>query len=101
MDKKFRIEYLPIAKRDLLEVIDYIRKDNPAAANQFLDDFDNNVSKLEEFPLMGQVPNDRRLEFLGYRMLVIGSYLVFYVVKEDYVEVRRILHGRRKYLFLL
>lgn len=101
MDKKFRIEYLPIAQRDLSEVIDYIRKDNPSAANQFLDDVDNTVSKLEDFPMIGQVPKDKRLAFLGYRMLVIGSYLVFYVIKDDYVEIRRILHGKRKYLFLL
>ncbi|WP_420889704.1 type II toxin-antitoxin system RelE/ParE family toxin [Halanaerobium congolense] len=36
-------------------------------------------------------------------MLVIGSYLVFYVVFENkkIVEIRRILHGKRKYNFLL
>ena len=50
---------------------------------------------------MGVIPNDLRLKSLNYRMLIIDNYLVFYVVKDCIVEIRRILHGRRKYAFLL
>lgn len=101
MSKKYRIEYLPVAQKDLTEIIEYIQKDNPSAALAFLDEIDETISKLENFPFMGQVPKDRHLEYLGYRTLIIGSYLVFYVVKEDCAEIRRVLHGKRKYSFLL
>lgn len=101
MAKKYRIEYLPIAQKDLTEIIEYIQNDNPSAALNLLDQIDETVSKLEDFPLMGQVPKDRRLEYLGYRMLIVDNYLIFYVVKDNYVEIRRILHGKRKYSFLL
>ncbi len=101
MAKKYRIEYLPIAQKDLTEIIEYIQNDNPGTALNLLDQIDETVSKLEDLPLMGQVPKDRRLEYLGYRMLIIGNYLIFYVVKDNYVEIRRILHGKRKYSFLL
>ncbi len=101
MNKKYRIEYLPIAQKDVTEIIEYIQKDNPSAALAFLDEIDETISKLEEFPFMGQVPKDRRLEYLGYRTLIVGSCLVFYVVKENYTEIRRVLHGKRKYSFLL
>jgi plasmid stabilization system protein ParE len=50
---------------------------------------------------MGVTPKDRRLELLGYKILVIGNYLVFYVVRDDVVEIRRIIHGKRNYEFLL
>lgn len=100
MTKKYSIEYLPIAQKDLEEIIQYVQKDNPSAAENFLTDFDETVSKLGDFPLMGQVPKDRRLEHLNYRLLIVGNYLVFYVVEDNYVEIRRILHGRRKYSFL-
>jgi len=33
--------------------------------------------------------------------LVIGNYLVFYVIKGKTVEIRRILHGQRRYDFLI
>jgi len=101
MDSKFRIEYLPIAAKDLTEVLDYIRIDNSTAALRIIDEIDRTISKLAHFPFIGQVPKDPRLIHLNYRMLVVGSYLVFYVVFEDVVEIRRIMHGKRKYDFLV
>lgn len=49
------------------------------------------------------MPKDNLLQYKGYRILIIQSYLVFYVIKENFleVEIRRIIHGKRKYVFLL
>ncbi len=101
MGKKCRIEYLPVAQNDLTEILEYIQKDNPSAALNFLVQIDEAVIKLEDFPLMGQVSKDRRLQALNYRMLIVSSYLIIYVVMDNVVEIRRILHGRRKYGFLI
>ncbi len=101
MKKKHKIKYLPIAQQDLVDIFDYIKEDNPSAAATFIDKIDKSISKLELFPQLGVVPKDDRLEFFGYRMLVIDSYLVFYVIIENRVEIRRIIHGSRKYSFLL
>jgi addiction module RelE/StbE family toxin len=101
MKKKLKIRYLPIAQQDLIEIFDYIKEDNPSAATSFINKIDKSISKLELFPQLGVVPKDDRLEFLGYRMLVIDNYLVFYVLFENFVEIRRIIHGSRKYSFLL
>jgi plasmid stabilization system protein ParE len=51
----------------------------------------------------GKKPDDENLNSKGYHIFIIGSYLVFYVVfeKEKIVEIRRIIHGKRKYKFLL
>src|SRR5271157_3217506 len=101
MVENFRIEYLPIAQEDLNDIIDYIQKDNPDAAELFADRLDKAVSNLARFPKSAHVPNDERLQNLGYRMLVIDKYLVFYFIKENLVEIRRIIHGSRRYSFLL
>lgn len=100
MDKKYKIEYLPIAEEDLSNIIQYIMLDNPDAALSMADKLAQSISVLELFPESGTIPNDIRLQALKYRMLVVDSYLVFYVVKDDIVEIRRILHGKRKYNFL-
>ncbi|WP_407310366.1 type II toxin-antitoxin system RelE/ParE family toxin [Desulfosporosinus sp. SB140] len=100
MSNKFRIEYLPIAEKDLTEILEYIQIDNPTVALRLLDDIDKTISKLVYFPYMGHVPKDQRLIQLNYRMLVVENYLVFYVILDDIVEIRRILHGKRKYDFL-
>ncbi len=100
MSNKLRIEYLPIAEKDLTEIIEYIQIDNPTVALTLLVEIDKTISKLAYFPYMGHTPKDQRLIQLNYRMLVVENYLVFYVVLDDVVEIRRILHGKRKYDFL-
>lgn len=97
MDREVR--YLPAARRDLLEILDYIQKDNPAAATRFIDLVDERVSRLGRFPEMGREIKDERLRRLGYRMLVVENYLAF-VVRDDAVEIRRVIHGARRYEFL-
>lgn len=58
MNKKYNIYYLPIARKDLVDIIEYIQADNPNAALNFLDQFENTISKLEDFPYMGATPKD-------------------------------------------
>ena len=101
MEKKYRIEYLPIAEQDITEIVEYIMLDDPTTALSMLNKFDEAISILEYFPFSGSTPNDIRLQALNYRMLMVESYIVFYVVLDKTIEVRRILHGKRKYNFLL
>ena len=101
MSKKYMLEYLPIAEKDLTEIIEYVQLDSPQSALNLLDEIDSTISKLEDFPYIGKIPKDARLQYLNYRILIVSSYLVFYVVKDNIVEIRRILHGKRKYDFLL
>ena len=101
MEKKLPIKYLPSAAQDISDIIDYVALDNPSATLNLLNQFDESVSILAYFPYSGSIPNDQRLQLLNYRMLVVGSYLIFYVVQNEFIEIRRILHAKRKYDFLL
>jgi toxin ParE1/3/4 len=99
--KAYGIRYLSTAQKDLFEIFEYILKDSPEAALDQIERFDHSVGHLASNPLLGAVPNDERLRKLGYRILVVDKYLVFYVIKERIVQIRRILHGARQYEFLL
>ncbi len=99
--KRRRVVYLPSAQRDLLEAFEYVRKDSPAAAATWLQRIDKALGRLASFPLSGPLPKDRRLAARGYRMVVIDEHLAFYIMRSRSVEVRRIVHGRRRYEFLL
>jgi len=101
MSKEYEILYLPTAERDLYEIFDYIKKDSPAAASSMLERIDAAVSHLSINPELGVVPRDTRLKNLGYRMLIVEKYLVFYVVKEESIQIRRVIHGARRYEFLI
>src|SRR5665648_1009468 len=100
MKNKYPIEYLPIAEKDLIEILEYVQIDNHAAALQPLDEIDKAIYKFAYFHYMGYIPKDQRIIQLSYRNLVVENYLVFYVVLDAIIEIRRILHGKRKYDFL-
>ena len=97
----YKIIYLQTAQKDLDDIFSYISKDNPAAAGSLLENVDQTITQLAVNPELGRVPNDHRLKMMGYRMLVIQRYLVFYVIKKRTVQIRRIIHGARRYAFLL
>ncbi len=90
-----------MAERDLSEIFEYISRDSPSAALSLLDKIDKDVSRLAEFPQLGKTPQDNRLQKIGYKILIINNYVVFYVLKQKPVEIRRIFHGKRKYEVLL
>ncbi len=101
MSGLYEIRYLATAESDLEEIFDYIMQDNLTAAASMLEKFDDAISRLAHNPHLGAAPRDDRLRRLGYRMLIIGDYLVFYVVKSEMVQIRRVIHGARDYRFLL
>jgi toxin ParE1/3/4 len=97
----FTIRYLSTAQRDLVEIFEYIRKDRPGATSGLLEKFDKSIAALAANPYLGVIPKDERLKRLGYRILVVDKYLVFYVLKPKTVQIRRVIHGARRYNFLL
>ena len=101
MSVPFEIRYLPTAENDLDDIFDYIMIDNPSAAVSILEKFNHSISQLAFNPELGVVSKDDRLKKMGYRILIIGKYLVFYVVKANIIQIRRIIHGARQYNFLL
>jgi addiction module RelE/StbE family toxin len=97
--QKYKIEYLPIADRDLAEIFSYIAVDlaAPQAASDLLDKIDQAVQALDTFPYVHSVYRSTELytEPFEFRVLVVASYLVFYYVAEDTVTIARIVYGRR------
>ncbi|HWR39100.1 MAG TPA: type II toxin-antitoxin system RelE/ParE family toxin [Patescibacteria group bacterium] len=98
---KHEIHITEAAVQDLTDMIEYISFDNPSAALQLADDIERQVYQLEDFPLLGTIPKNRRLANKGYSMLIANDYLVFYIVSDAIVEIRRIISGKRHYSQLL
>jgi len=101
MTNPYTIRYLKTAENDLIDIFDYIKQDKPSVAATYLERFDHMISQLASNPFIGMVPKDGRLKKLGYRILIVDKYLVFYVVKSKTVQVRHVIHGARQYEFLI
>ena len=92
---KYRLEYLPIAVADLDDIFIFVADNSPQAAMELIDRIDASIAGLESFPEMGLIAKPPRLARKGYRVLIVDDYLVFYVLLDDIVEIRRIVSGKR------
>lgn len=101
MKGKCEVRLLTQAREDFLEIVDFIAKDKPSAAEKMADRFENAFQILSENPLAGRQPREERLRLLKYRYLIIGSYLIFYRVQEGQVYIYRILRATRDYVKVL
>jgi toxin ParE1/3/4 len=99
--EKYKILIFPSAKQDLLAIVDYLNGHSSEDAFTLYDELVNSIGLLSELPLRCPLMKSSVLRAKGYRVQIVQSYLVFYVLNGETVEIRRILHGKRRYEFLL
>jgi plasmid stabilization system protein ParE len=99
--EKYELLIFPSAQQDLRDIVDYVNELSPRAALKLYGDIVDSIGSLSEMPMRCPLMKTHALRAKGYRAQMVHSYLVFYVVKGDTVEIRRILYGRRQYEFLL
>jgi len=95
MPGKFSIRYLPVAQDDLLSIYDFIALDSPNRALAFVDKIDEKIRALEHHPSLGRIPRHAKLREYGYRVLILESYLVFYLVRGQAIEIHGVIHSSR------
>lgn len=92
----FEIRYLPLARQDLTAITTYIADylKAPKAAIDLLDTLDQSISRLEQFPYSCKVYQPIKALEDEYRLLPVQNYAVFYVVKEQVVEIHRVVYAK-------
>ena len=89
-----KIVMLPIAAKDLEDIVDYLVQFYESTAVQQYDRLGEKIHELAEFPEMYEVYPGGQFRQV-YRRMPVDKYLVFYVVRDDMIEIHRILHGSR------
>lgn len=91
------IRFLPLANEDILEAVDYLVTilDAPAAAENLLTELDSTVDRIAQFPYSSELYRSERPLKDEIRKVPVKGFVLYYAVFEDYVEIRRFLHGRR------
>jgi plasmid stabilization system protein ParE len=98
---KYKLEIYPVAQQDLIDIVDYLNSLSPDAAIKYYDRIVGKIGSLAEMPERCPLLKDPQLRLRGYRTLIVENYMVFYVVKSDTVQIRRILYSRRQYEWML
>lgn len=94
---EYQIKINPLAQQDLKEIKSYISLDDPIAANKLVLNILSSIEKLSQFPNMGMELRYKINVNTKYRYIIVGSYMVFYLVKGNDILINRILNGVRDY----
>ncbi len=87
-----RYRLTPEALRDLDEIVDYISRENPAAALRVINSIEQKCRTLAEMPELGRLREELAP---GLRSLTAGNYLIFYRPTDGGINVIRVAHGSR------
>ncbi|MBD2775737.1 type II toxin-antitoxin system RelE/ParE family toxin [Iningainema tapete] len=82
----------PDATQDIEETFEFIAKDNPAAAAQFLERLYDTLQLLAENPGLGRL---REEFFPSLRSFVKNKHIIFYKQSAEGIDVLRVLHHSR------
>ena len=86
-----RILFTPTGRRQFLEAITYIHRDNPSAAVSFRKKAEKTLSRLMEFPESGRLIPE--FSDLPFREVIVSPYRFFYKVKDGTVWIIAMWHS--------
>lgn len=101
----YKLEYLPIAKRDMTDIVTYISHElsNPIAAEKLANEMIEASRKLTDFPYAAPAYHPIRPLKREYHRLMVQNYTLFYSVDEakKLITITRVIYSRRDYEKLL
>ena len=98
---KYKVKIYPTAQMDLNDIVSYLNTLSPQAAIKYYDLLVEKIDSLVEMPERCPFVRNIALKAKGYRYLIVENYLVFFVVKDDTIQIRRILYNKHQYKGLL
>ena len=92
----YKLRYLPLAQKDLLNIADYISDvlKAPDTAMNLIDALEESILGLKKFPFSCRVYHPEEFIETEYRCLPVKNFLVFYTVKGYEVEIHRIIYAK-------
>ena len=99
MEKKYKIKYLPLFYNDLDKITDYImyKLNNEIAANNFVNELENEINKRAYNPDSYEKYISTQKRQYTYYKIYVKNYIVFYTVRDNIMEIRRILYSKRNF----
>jgi len=103
--RMYKIEYLPIAQKDMTEIVTYISQElsNTVAANKLAEEMVASAEKLEDFPYANVLYVPIKPLKNEYRKLLVKNFIMFYWVDEDKktITIARIVYSKRDFSQML
>ena len=94
---RFELRYSPLFYEDLDKITDYLLFElkNELAAKTLVNNTEAAIKKRLNNPLSAAPYRSLGRRPHPYRRILVGNYLIFYVVIDNVMIIRRMLYGRR------
>ena len=94
---KVELRYLPVFWEDLFDAVSYVANVlyNEAAAKKMINEVEVKVNEHLQNPTCALTYKSAKKRDNTYYWFSVGNYMVFYVVIDNIMEVRRFLYGSR------
>lgn len=99
VNKKYEIRYLPTFISQFNNILYYITYElkNKIAADNFYSEVVKRIEIRSEAPESYEVFKTIRNEEIKYYKINVKNYTIFYVVKNNVMEIRRIYYSQRNF----
>lgn len=99
MTKKFKVIYLSLFYEDIEKIVDYMifKLKNEIVARNFIDEVENAIKERANNPNYYEKYYSRKERKDTYYRIYVNNYIIFYVIKDNIMEVRRILYNRMNF----
>lgn len=103
MKNNYQLKIFPLAKLDMEQIFEYIAVElcSPTAAIGQINDFEKAFESVCAFPESCPYIKNEYVRDKSLRKLVINNYIAFYRIRDNEIQVVRVLYGMRNYVDLL
>lgn len=97
MESKYFLRYLPKYEEDLNGIVDYIayKLHSPDSVMNLINKIENAILERLRCPLSFEPFQSNRKRKYSYYRIYVDNFVVYYVVIQDVMEVRRVLYKGR------
>ena len=101
----YRLRFSKLFKTDVDSSYNYIKNklEAPMVADNLIKEIIESLNKIKENPNIRPLVQDKYLSSLGYRLINVKKYIVFYIIDNDnmYVKIIRFLYNKRNWMSIL
>ena len=101
----YKLVFSKLYKRDVESSYSYIKEnlEAPMAANSLIKEILEKLGKIKENPKIRPLVQDKYLASLGYRLISVKKYMLFYIIGNDdkHINIVRFLHSKRNWMNII
>ena len=101
----YRLKFSKLYRKDVDSSYNYIKNtlEAPMAAENLIKEIMEKLNKIKENPKRRALVQDKYLASLGYRLINVKNYMIFYIIGDDneHIKIVRFLYCKRNWKNLL